>query len=191
MWRNLINLLLVFFLPSAALAGFQVKKQVKDFAIEGNKFETLLAQIQHQSPPTQKPEHRGKWQGWLVTWDYHFRVSSLSCAIESFNIHVKTEVPNALWKNYDEASPELKTRWDKYQYDLAQYQQAHIDLAIEAGKEVEKQLIKLGTSANCDLLANSATKKTQKIIDKYKEKHQTYDQQTHYGDDIIFAEKMD
>ena len=186
---NLISLVCFLFLPCTAFAGFQVQKKVQDFVIDGTNFEQLMAQIEQHAPQTQIPEHRGKWHGWMVNWDYHFRVTSISCAIENFNIHVTTEVPNAIWKGYNQAPDDLKKLWDQYQYRITQYQQSHIDLAIETGKEVEKQLIKSGSSANCPLLTNEENRKTEHIIEKFKKKHQKYDEQTNYGATILSDNK--
>ena len=84
------------------------------------------------------------------------------------------------WADYRKANRDQQQKWDAFYDKLMDHENGHKDIAIEAAKEIENELLKLN-STDGHVLKNDARSKARKIIKNSWDRQKIFDDQTGHG----------
>lgn len=85
------------------------------------------------------------------------------------------------WTDYRKANRDQQGRWDEYYNSLLAHENGHKDIAIEAAKTIENELLKLKNFPKKDLLESKAKLIAKAILERYRERQRQFDQETGHG----------
>ncbi|XPV83519.1 MAG: DUF922 domain-containing protein [Halarcobacter sp.] len=117
---------------------------------------------------------------WSVDWHFNWKKVVNSCKINSVNTKVKVKYTFPRLINRNDLDTKVLKKWDLYKKALLKHENGHKNFAIKSAKEIENTLIKMHYN-NCMILEKNANKIAEKIVNKYKNLEEEYDEKTVHG----------
>jgi len=115
-----------------------------------------------------------------VDWKYWWTKRSDYCKLN--RVETTVQITYILPKlDISTRNTKVKKIWKKYLPAVVKHEKGHANIAINAAKEIEVELIKMEAYRNCDELSKKANQKAKAILNKYKPQHKTYDIKTDHG----------
>ena len=145
---------------------------------------TTLREIQASLAAARPTKTRSAQDGltvWQVDWHFNTFTSGAGCRLTTFNTSAKITITLPRWMGSTNASPELKTEWQRYLRALAQHEYGHAQNGLAAVREIQERLGQVGEDSNCEALRLRVNVLCQSIVGKYKEADRAYDQRTGHG----------
>jgi len=120
-----------------------------------------------------------------VVWDYdvshRLREEAGSCRYVEVKLNgsIVEELPR--WQAPAGADSALVARWNTFITNLETHEQEHVDLGLQAAKEIHDTLINFPPQPTCDELTAKGDARTDEIYDKYEQRNIEYDKRTNHG----------
>jgi predicted secreted Zn-dependent protease len=184
MGRTILALLVGGFLtfPPHASAEPEVRVDYEYYEIHGETAEALRQAMNVQGVVWKDGNTYDAFTSWNVSWTFERRLGRKGCTLQSVRTVVKVTQRFPKWKDRSYAPPDLRDRWNAYMKALKEHEDGHKDLAVRAAGEIEAFLVDLPPSPSCEDLIIRANASAMKILEKYKNLEEAYDEATGFGE---------
>lgn len=173
--------ILLLFLPRLASAEPEVTITYDYYDVTGRTAEELKEGMKGYGVKWDDGKRYDAFTGWYVEWDVIFDSVENLCVIDEVITKVSVTYFLPRWKGAGEADRRLRKRWDRFIDALREHEEGHKEIAVEAAREVEKEVVKLNSYHGCGTLRKNADATAEKIIRKYIREQQAYDEKTKHG----------
>jgi predicted secreted Zn-dependent protease len=117
---------------------------------------------------------------WHLKWAYDADGACRPAGVTTL-VRIRYTLPEL--QNRQALAPELTARWDRYVRALVAHEQGHAAHGIDAAREIERRLPKLGEYPSCDELQAEAHALARQIIDRHILKDSRHDAVVRSGQD--------
>jgi predicted secreted Zn-dependent protease len=118
---------------------------------------------------------------WNVTWTYAWRNVEGGVILQNPKVSVSISTTLPRWTPSKDASPELVARWRTYMHALVLHENSHGAIAIQAGRDIERQLLALPHQPSADALKQLVESTGQQVLKEARDKENRFDEQTQHG----------
>jgi predicted secreted Zn-dependent protease len=115
-----------------------------------------------------------------IRWQYKYESDSDWCMIKSVSVTVRILYRMPRWAGYSSASPEMKEKWDAFYARLDEHEQGHGKLAIEAARDIEREIGKL-KRRSCQELKEAVNETGLGFLKQLDVSYKEYDARTKHG----------
>jgi len=133
-----------------------------------------------QSRPWRDKSSMDGLTDWHVTWRFYVSQSGDKCRCTSFSTTTTITMTLPRWIAATNATPEIKTAWQRYITALGQHEAGHAQFALNAAAEMQKQSRNLAMP-NCDALRSQIGSLCQAILEDFRNRERAYDERTKHG----------
>jgi predicted secreted Zn-dependent protease len=117
---------------------------------------------------------------WNVTWAMRWEPTSGVCRVTQARVTLRTEVRLPRWEPGPGASPELVAQWRTFVENLRSHENGHLELAVAASREVERELRRIQTPS-CMSVQGAGNQAAQRVISAFRARDRAYDIRTRGG----------
>lgn len=120
---------------------------------------------------------------WHVRWNFTWKCNSAKDSCRIYEVTTVLNIIHTMPKIAERhtVSKETQHTFNKYYAALFRHEKGHALSGLNAAREIEQALLKLGTFRNSKILEETANKIAQKIIIKYNYCDIEYDKNTEHG----------
>ncbi|MCP4540226.1 MAG: DUF922 domain-containing Zn-dependent protease [Chloroflexi bacterium] len=118
---------------------------------------------------------------WYVNWSYPYSTTSDNCTTNSVQVQIQITFIFPQWNTPKNASQDLIDRWNAYMAALRLHEDGHKKIAIQAGDEILQAMNALPAYPLCSELEQAADAVGESILERYRQRQATYDQNTEHG----------
>ncbi len=151
------------------------------YEISGTTESDLRHQMDQFGPSDGEQIQHDAYTEWYADWYYPNSEIDGDCATGSITVTVTITHTFPQWNNPPDISQELATKWDTYLKALQTHEIGHRQIGLDAGHEILQTLSELSVYPTCTELEQVADKTGQNILDEFRQKELTYDQNTRHG----------
>lgn len=147
---QLIAAVLVAGLISPAGAA-NVAKTYSYFPVGGSTLDAIQTQLDTRGPevePTGRRHPGAVWMNFVADVDY--RTSSKGCSIASASLTVQAKIILPRWRGPLPTDPALQLFWDTLSADIKRHEEAHVIIAKNHARALERSLLAVGGQWDCD-----------------------------------------
>lgn len=171
--------------PSRCTSRSNVVEQVKSYEFFGNRSESAgrsLRQRMLVSSDYAGRETRFTGQtDWHIEWRACFEPIASGCRIGGVTTTVNVAYTMPQWADRDDASAQLRARWDRYFVNLTAHEKGHGEIAGRIARMIEQSLVGRTTQSDCDMLGSDAGAIVDEIMQRGEELQREYDRTTGHG----------
>jgi len=168
------------FLPLSGVAQVLEKNQTDYYAVDA----LMPLALRHQLTVRGPKDHRGRrFHGMSrsrLSWRYEKVVDQSSCRITSVRVNLNQRYTLPKWVNQAQAHFKWQKQWVSYHLALTAHEHQHGELAHQAAKAIDQQLLGL-QRPNCQKLAQDVSKITSDLMRDLREKNRHYDAVSWHG----------
>ena len=135
----------------------------------------LLASMHRQRPPEGYGVTRSFFS-WTTRWEPVAGV----CRVTQSRVTLRTEVRLPRWEPGPDAPPELVSQWRTFVENLRSHEHGHLELAVAALREVERELRRVQTPS-CMSVQGAGNQAAQRVVSEYRARQRAYDERTRGG----------
>lgn len=118
---------------------------------------------------------------WHVSWTYQANPRGVGgCELHHVRVNVKAVVTFPRWNPTASPDSAMLAWWEQFNSGLAEHERGHALLAVEAGKEISRELEGL-SGGMCDALARRANEIGNRYVSVTIRKQEQYDRETSHG----------
>ena len=170
------------FLPAVSVYGEpKISVETVYYDVQGKNLEEVRKELDAKSPVRHGEDRYHANTAWSVTWKMRWNVKSFSCDVVDVTSQVNIKVTLPRWVGLEDLDPEVREEWERYDKALAEHENGHRDLAVEAGKKIEEEIRKMGSRENCSVLKRDANRIGRRIVSAYERLSESYDRETDHG----------
>lgn len=161
--------LLVVAGPSSAEPRLQ--SRVESFDVSGATVDTIRASLNRNR------QHSAN----RVNWNFRWTSTPGQCRITeaTTDVSVTTYIPRLLANAQRPAS--VQQKWDSYLLALQLHQDGHVDLAMNAARQIEQAIQNLPPAASCEQLQQAANAAGRRLLEQLAIDDREYDKRTQQG----------
>lgn len=160
----------------------RISEQIIPYEIEGKTAEELRQQMNQKGPIDSHEKRRyDAITRWRFQYEYRYNYTANQCKITAAKVDIFITFTMPKWRNYNQASPELVERWNRYIRALQLHENGHKSHGIDAGIEMGKALSQIPSYVTCPLLKKAIQDRSEKIVKKYTQMDINYDKITGHG----------
>jgi len=172
--------LILLCLPLSGIAQVLEKSQTDHYAVDAL---TPLA-LRHQLTVRGPKDHKGqRFHGMTrsrLSWRYDKVVDKLGCRITAVQVNLNQRYTLPKWVNQAQAHFKWQKQWLSYHRALTIHEHHHGELARQAAREIDQQLLGL-SKKKCRSLQRKVKKMTTKIMRDLQEQNRHYDAVSWHG----------
>jgi predicted secreted Zn-dependent protease len=161
-------------------AAVEVEETVERYDIAGTKAGQLKRAMKRLGP-REGGRRYFAYTEWELTWTYTLDEAESGCRFASFDVRAAVTMTLPRWTPGDDASPELRERWDRFLSALETHERGHGRIATEAARSIEAAVATLEPSATCDRLEREAEATAMEKVERYRLRERQYDEETNHG----------
>jgi predicted secreted Zn-dependent protease len=176
---RLIFIYLILF-SSLSHAEPKVIEITNEYIVIAKKPSSLWPALDSASPIKEDGKKFHAHTDTYIDWKYWWTKHSGYCKLNRVETTVKITYILPKLK-LSTRNTKVKNIWKKYFPAVVKHEKGHANIAINAAREIEVKLIKMGVYSNCDELSKKANQKAKAILNKYKPQHKAYDVKTEHG----------
>jgi predicted secreted Zn-dependent protease len=118
---------------------------------------------------------------WRLRWNVTVQAEAKHCALASATTELEVEMNLPRWTPPADARPGLVKSWNDFADAVRRHEDGHRDIAIEAAREVDRQLKTPRTARSCDALRKNLGRVAESVVREYRDKDNSYDVTTMHG----------
>jgi len=118
---------------------------------------------------------------WNLRWTYNWARTEEGYRATSVGVAGTAVITMPRWIPPPQTPPATRQRWLRYIAALMTHEQGHVSLARAAAVELRKELEALPAFPTRQALNEAVEKRSQAVIQSFKEKERDYDQRTGHG----------
>ena len=167
----------VVMLPANASAEPAIAKTYSYFRIGGRTAEDLDKELERRGPVTQSTGHRHpgateiKFGG-----DVTYVERGDRCSVGGVKVTLRTHLILPRWSNRRRAEADLGVIWDTLSADIKRHEERHAAIARNHARELERELLSLGSGKGCDALEKKVGDTTKRILEQHDRQQLRFDQ---------------
>jgi predicted secreted Zn-dependent protease len=116
-----------------------------------------------------------------LEWKIDMLMDDSFCRITSADVVVEITFVLPRLDDSDLLEPDLLNKWETFMRAVEDHELGHHDITVEWVEKVDSMLQNLGPEASCDILKANANEMGNMMIEKAKEMHRRYDDDTEHG----------
>lgn len=151
------------------------------YPISGQTPQQLLEAMQDNGPAGDDGTRFHGYTRWNVRWQYRTATQGRRCRIQSVDTRVSGEITLPQWSGEQDASAELRERWQRYSRLLREHEEGHYQFALQAGEDVRRELLTLSSNNGCEALNEQANALGRSLIEVQRQREIAYDRDTEHG----------
>lgn len=169
--------LLLCVVPAAATAEPIITKTYTYFRIGGRTAEDLDRELEKRGPVTRNTGHRHpgateiKFGG-----DVTYEDRSGRCSVGGARVTLRTHIILPRWSNRARATAGLGFIWDTLSADIKRHEERHAEIARNHARQLERELLELKASADCDDLEKQVANTTREVLQSHDRLQLRFDQ---------------
>jgi predicted secreted Zn-dependent protease len=102
------------------------------------------------------------------------------CRVTQSHVTLRTEVRLPRWEPGPDAPPELVSQWRTFVENLRSHEHGHLELAVAALREVERELRRVQTPS-CMSVQGAGNQAAQRVLAAFRARDRAYDERTRGG----------
>lgn len=157
--------------------NIQVDEQRAFYEVRGSTATELRTAVEDGGPDNGTSHARTDWQ---IRWRYTTAGQAGRCGILSGFVTLDLEVTLPRWNHADDAST-LANSWNDYIEALRRHEDAHVNIAISAGKRMVRALRGFRRYPSCFALEKRADAGLRRILRAHRSRQSAYDERTGHG----------
>jgi predicted secreted Zn-dependent protease len=168
-----------FLFITSLQANIKVDETYDYYIIDVQQLELLKDALDEKSPLFEDTHEYGN-TAWDITWHHTTARDEGLCKINE--VFIKVHLTYILPKNIND-NPEnrLQKVWNIWYQNLENHQLHHKKITMDMAKTIEKELLQLNGSLQCEQLKEPAQRVVYKRIIQLRNFHLGYDFKTHFG----------
>jgi predicted secreted Zn-dependent protease len=160
---------------SAVYPSASMKNEFYD--IRGTTTEALRREIAAKGP-------EGRWWGTAST-SFSFRITTRTtangCAVDTVRAAADSTVRLPRWANRAEAPAQVQDQWDGYLRSLELHERGHVQISLDAAKDLERTLREIPEQPSCSLVEAEAKRRSSAVNSRLRDRQVGYDAETDHG----------
>ena len=164
-----------------ALASAKDSFRIEYFTIRGSTAPELRADLRRLGPVGETGMRGDAYTEYRIAWQSSMTFKDGSCRAHDVNVDLDVTMLLPRWEKPASAAAELVQAWDGFSAVLREHEDGHHRLAVEAAKEVRRELGKRIRAASCDSLKVRLNDIVNAVLSEYRDKQAHYDEKTDYG----------
>lgn len=165
--------------PAYALASEQL--DIRYYTISGTTPQQLIASMETQGPSADDGRRFHGHTRWNVEWQYRTALRGNQCRIQSVDTRITGDITLPEWSNAQDASEDLRGRWQRYSRILREHEEGHYQFALQAGEDIRRELMTLSSGKGCEALTQQANELGRSLVDAQRQRELAYDEDTEHG----------
>ena len=151
------------------------------YSILGQSSLILSAEMDAKGPLGEDGKIHPAKTKWDLQWRFKQKEVNARCAVDSVQVSLGITHTKPVWRDKSEASQSLTDRWDAFENALRKIQKQHVDLAMEAAKEIEESVLSVTPQKTCEELETMVGAIVRNVKEKYRTLKADYESSTNYG----------
>ncbi len=119
--------------------------------------------------------------GIRIEFEFAARQSAHGCQLTELGVRLDMVVIYPRWMNADDASPELRRRWDRFIAALEVHEEGHAQLAREGAGEIARRLAESAPAPDCRTLQENLSRRYDVMRAALDGRQRAYDRETGAG----------
>jgi predicted secreted Zn-dependent protease len=140
-----------------------------------------MRQSMRQSRPWKGQSPLEGMTDWRITWQFNLTPAGDGCRCSSFI--TKTSIATTLpaWMAPTNATPAVRTVWQRYITALRKHEDGHAQLALAAAAEIRQRVGEVGEGLDCESLKRKLNEIAYRALEEHRQKERDYDRRTRHG----------
>lgn len=168
----------VLLMLGGAEAEVRTELDWQSYPVQPEGAETLAQALDRSSPVRKRGLVYHATTQWQVQWRFWWQDSDRGCAIEGVQTEVSVQIQLPHWVAGADA---LHAEFEHYLSALTVHEQGHKDLAVVAGRSIDKALLELPPATDCATLERTANALGYQLLQRFRERENDYDRRTNHG----------
>lgn len=171
----------------ASLPGVVTAKdsfRIEYFEVRGTTAADLREDLRRVGPVGENGVKAGAITKYRIAWKILVTFDDESCRAGDVTVDLEVTMQLPRWEQPAHASPEVVQIWDRISALIRRHEDGHHHIAIEAAREVRRELGKPVRAASCDALKAALDDTANAVLREYRRKQADYDQRTDFGRDL-------
>jgi len=162
--------------PGGPSVNPSTSMQIEYYDIRGTTFAELRREIDAKGP-------EGFWGNADSRVSYRFVTRAVpdGCGIESVRAMADSKVRLPRWANRHAAPPALQDYWDGAARTLELHERGHVQINLDAAKDVERTLLEMPPQSTCAIATEVAKGRAAAVLLRLRERQVSYDRETDHG----------
>ena len=110
---------------------------------------------------------------WDISWTMRWEPSGGVCRVTQSHVTLRTEVRLPRWEPGPDAPPELVSQWRTFVENLRSHEHGHLELAVAALREVERELRRVQTPS-CMSVQGAGNQAAQRVLAAFRARDRAY-----------------
>lgn len=168
-------------LISPAQAEYRITEKTEYYSIAGGNERELRDQLNQNGHKAADGRSYDANTTTRLRWDFTYRTTSDDCRIGSVLVIVDIRYLLPRWVDEESAPRALRERWNSYVEKLTAHERTHRDLAQQAARHLEAELMSMPARRFCDDVGKAANEQAQGIVKDLQRTEAEYDERTKHG----------
>lgn len=149
----------------------RLQSRVESFDVSGTTVDTIRASLNRNR------QHSAN----RVNWNFRWTSTPGQCRITEVttDVSVTSYIPRLQANAQRPAS--VQQQWDSYLLALQLHQDGHVDLAMNAARQIEQAILNLPPAASCEQLQQAANATGRRMLEQLAVDDREYDKRTQQG----------
>lgn len=168
-------------IPATGHAEPEVEIDTIYYDVEGRTADEVRRDMDWESPFREAGRNFVAATKWHVNWRYRSWETRNSCTLTRVDTRVRISVTLPRLLRPELLDPALQSRWQQYVEALQRHEQGHVDLALQAARDVEERIAAIPPQASCAALRDAVDRIGDEVIAQYHARERAYDRETDHG----------
>ena len=165
-----------------ALAEPVVSRQHTYYSVDGLTAPQIRNALERSTPVRHDGNLFDAYTRWDVQWRFNWTFDGKGvCRITTVSTTVRIHQTLPRLQANRERPPDVTKHWNRYLTALTAHEEGHIALAIDAAREIERQLAQLPERPSCKQLESDANDRARQIISRYTRLEDQFDAESDHG----------
>lgn len=153
----------------------------KSYSVSGLDEKAIRKSLNQNTTCIEKGKKFDAYTAWSLSWRYQWVGSDGKFHLSRFYTKIDSTITMPNWTDRSNAKEKLVKKWDTYYEALLRHELRHRQIAVDAAKELHKQLKNLGTFASGEALSQAADEISNRMLNEARRNEKQYDADTNHG----------
>lgn len=131
--------------------------------------------------PTRGGRSYGGFTDWRIDWWFDVEAEQAAARVAGVRVEVRTHTLLPRWRPPGSAPETLRAEWGRYLAALETHERGHVNLAVEAGRNMLARLERLAGFGGLDALQEAAKDTAASVLASAHEQERAYDIGSEHG----------
>lgn len=160
-----------------------VTQELKAYDVRGSTAAAIRRDMNAKRPPFPLLPEGPRFDGYATTdieWRFGTQENESGCVITgvSVKMHVTLSLPDLVAGS---APAKVATKFQAFRDRLMLHEQGHVEIGLDAARQIEAAIAAMGPQASCDALAARANATAETLMDEAWARNRAYDRDTGHG----------